>query len=324
MVVKKKKAAKKSITKKTVTKIHRGSKRVKKTDFVPALPAEAVVVREAPYSTLQAETDVPGKYDVFRVFKNTWKYFINAANVNISAGLVSCLALGLFFLWFFKFFSDKSKLLPSEMGTFFLSYIIMIIGFSYIVTFMITAYHRRGLGEKWIQPGIAGIFKSSFGGLLRVFVLSLIYMLFFILFLIPFFLIGFFSGENNMPVVIIIGYVSLIVFSVYMMIIYGPAYIIAIIEPKIIKALKESAKITKGKRLKILLTMFMLLVAIVGVEIVLILPAGVIMGLVAAKIAPGVMIGIAAIIFIPVVAVLMQLMYAFQYSVYHEVKTTVK
>jgi hypothetical protein len=275
-----------------------------------------------------ATTRHPDEYSIGRVFKNTWDYYKNAFMVNFLATLLPAIALIPVFIDFFRIVSDKAKLPASAFGQIALLELILFIILWYMMAFITTVYDRRGLGERWERPGMGDIFVSSLTGFLRMFVLVLIYMGCFIVIMIPFVIIAAATAKTGAigVIVTLITYLAMLTLIVYLMLIYGPSMTIAILEPKIIKALKESARMTKGKRLKMLLTYLLAIAVVFGAEIAVIIPVGITAALAAkaGTTAVGIMAAVGVFLFVIFVAMAMPLGYAYYYSIYNEAKTTAR
>jgi|GEM_PF-3224975 hypothetical protein len=302
---------------------------------VPAVPhvvEQGVMIEPypAPAASSAANAWAPAdEYDVPRVFQNAWAYFKNAFPVNFLASLATALAIVPVFFTFFSMMADRTKMAVPNIGRIFLLEIFYFIILWYAVAFMITVFNRRGLGKNWDKPGIAPIFAASFMGALRMIVLMLIFIGCIILIMLPFGLIAVFASKTaavTALVIEIIAYLAILVLMVYLMLIFGPSMVITVIEPKIIEALRESARITKGKRLKILLTYFLAMLIVFGAEIVIIIPAAIIAAFAvkAAAAATALFLVAGFILLVLFMAVVMPLGYAYYYSIYNEAKNTVK
>jgi hypothetical protein len=301
-----------------------------KIPVIPHVVEQTVKIEPYPAIVMAAPAQPQSdEYSINRVFRNTWIYFKKSFWINFGAALLPAIAIVPFFVTFFKNFSDSAKV-PSLAGAAFgelaVIELVYCLVFWYLMAFITTVYDRRGTGEKWERPGIGSIFLSSLAGFLRLIALMLAYIGAFILFLVPFILLAVLIGQKAevlIAIIIIIGYLAMLVLMVYAMLAFGPAMVIAVLEPKIIKALKESAAMTKGKRVKILLTHLMAFLVILGFEVAVMVPAGIIAAF-AAK-AAAEMIAAAGVIFLVLfMALFMPLCYAYYYAIYIEAKTTVK
>jgi hypothetical protein len=337
MAIKKKTAVKKGKIR-TAKPVKKSVEKELSTEAGQAVPSVPYVVQQSvkiePY---QAAGTAPAanawapanEYDVQRVFQNTWTFFRNAFWVNFLASLAPALAIVPVFFAFFGMMADKTKMGMENFGRIFLLEFFYFIILWYLVAFMITVFNRRGLGKSWDKPGIAPIFGASFMGALRMIVLMLIYVACIILIMLPFGIIAVLASKTAavaVIVMVVIAYLAMLVLMVYLMLVFGPSMVIAVIEPKIIQALKESARITKGKRLRILLTYFLAMVIAFGAEIVIIIPVAIIAAIAAkaAAAATALLAVVGIILLVILVTTLTPLGYAYYYSIYNEAKNTVK
>jgi hypothetical protein len=295
-----------------------------------AAPAKKAVSAEVPPPVSDAEIapqagpnpSPENKYEVGRVLKNTWAYYKNAFWVNFLIMIIPCACVVPFFMKMTALASDKAEL-TSHMGQFVGYYFVLAFIFWYMIVIMTIIFDSRGLGKDWNRPGITGVLVSSLTGFLRMMVLFLIYFGCFIAAILPFVLIGVLVGQKAAVFVIVPAYLILIVSCIYASLVFGPALVITIIEPKILKALKESAEITKGKRGKILFTYLTAMLIAIAAEFALMIPIGITV-FIMARITSGVLITIGVTLLGLIIAMLIPITYAFIYSIYNEAKTTVK
>ena len=333
MALKKKKKVLKKVKKTVVKRIKKAVER-KTVSGVMAVTPHIVeqMVKIEPYPAIVTAAPAQEKadeYSIQRVFKKTWGYFKKSFWINFAAALLPAIAIVPFFAMFLKDFSDNAKV-PSAAGAAFGQLAVMelvyCVVFWYLMAFITTVYDRRGMGEKWERPGIASVFIASLAGFARLIALMLVYIGCFILFLVPFVLLVVLAGQKAgvlIALIILIGYLAMLVLMVYVMLTYGQAMVIAVLEPKIIKALKESAIMTKGKKAKILLTHLMAVLIMIGVEVAVMIPAGIIAAF-AANAAVAIITTAGSILIILFIAIVMPLCYAYYYSMYIEAKTTIR
>lgn len=299
----------------------RGSKKLDISIKGQAAQEPAVVHAQEP-APVAIPTPPEYTYDIIRVCKNSWYYFKSGFWKNLFFSIISIALMAPLYIMVFKVQSAEFKLY-SYLKIFGLEILYMVY-FLFFMSYLFNYYHRYGSEKHAGTPGKGPFFRSVFIGGLRIAAISLLMMLILFVLMAPFVIIMLMTKGSNVALVIsaVLMYVVILGGMIYFGIVYGPSFVIAAIEPKIIKALAESEKITRGKRGKIFLTWLLYYAIMMAVEMVIVVPVMIGAVLYAAVKSPivNVIIVLLSVVVGVLFACFVLYIYAFYYSLYRECK----